>query len=369
VNEEIGSEFWISHLAKQYLNSNPEWLNSWGNVVLTSSGRGAISLMLKHIEVNVRSKIALLPAYICESIIVPFIRAGYRCYFYDVDNQLRPNEESIERLLGKDIGVFLHMEYFGFSTNSNLHYYINQLKERGTIIVEDITHTLYSKYRRYDENDYYIASLRKWMGLPSGGFLASKKYDICDINIKGVRECVTVQLDFFVIRLEALLLKGKYIVSKNYRLKQRYLDLFKKAEDILDNNPNFYLIDGISLSMVKTINLDELVRKRKENFGILLKCIKNFKDIQPVFDMITDDVCPLFFPVYVKEREKLRKFLITKKIYCPVHWPVPSQLNIINYPLSRKVYECILSIPCDQRYSVEDMFRIIEVISDYFDMS
>ena len=62
---------------------------------------------------------------------------------------------------------------FWFSTNDNLYTIISDLKSSGTIIVEDVTHTLFSKFERYPENDYYVASLRKWAGLPSGGFLAS----------------------------------------------------------------------------------------------------------------------------------------------------------------------------------------------------
>lgn len=359
MNREIGSEFWLYDLPTEYVKGTPDWISSWGNTVLTSSGRGAISLILKHVEDNVISKTALLPVYTCESVIMPFIKEGYTCYFYDVDINLKPNIESINILLEKQIGVFLHMGYFGFPTNDNLYDCISQLKKKGTIIVEDLTHTLFSKYERYPLNDYYIASLRKWTGLPSGGFVASKNYNI--------QERLCVQTNFSNIREKALLLKGKYMKSKNQELKQRYLDMFKEAENILDNDLKPYSIDKLSNSILNELDVDELIKKRTENFIFLLKALGDIKGIEPVFNKIPDSVCPLFFPIYIhKGREKIRKLLIDENIYCPIHWPIPKQVDILNYPLSQKIYRSILSIPCDQRYGADDMGRIANVIHNYY---
>ena len=55
------------------------------------------------------------------------------------------------------------------------------------------------------------------------------------------------------------------------------------------------------------------------------------------------------------------KYLISKEIYCPVHWPKPKQIPI---GLSNVLYEQELSLVCDQRYDKKDMMRIaVEVLS------
>lgn len=59
----------------------------------------------------------------------------------------------------KNLGLFLHMEYFGFDTNSNLTSVLQELKKQSTIIVEDVTHTLFSNINRFTENDYYVGSI------------------------------------------------------------------------------------------------------------------------------------------------------------------------------------------------------------------
>jgi len=358
MNKEIGSEFWLTKVPIENVKGIPDWVNLWGYNVLTSSGRGAISLMLDLVENNVVSKTVLLPAYICESVIIPFVKKGYTCYFYDIDHDLKPNIESIEIYLKEEIGIFLHMGYFGFLTNDNLFDCINQLKRAGTIIVEDVTHTLFSQHERYIENDYYIASLRKWMGLPSGGFLASKHNDIPD--------SLDIQTKFSKIRERALLLKGQYMKSNNQQLKQMFLSMFNEAESLLYDDLEPYLIDDVSNTIMNELDINKLITKRRENFMFLLKTLKDAESIKPVFVKITDNICPMFFPVYLnKEREEFRNYLINESIYCPVHWSIPQQIDISNYALSEIIYNNILSIPCDQRYNIKDMDRIVRAINNY----
>ncbi len=56
---EIGSEFWIDDVLTEKIRE-AQWIRKFGNTVLTTSGRGAISLLLQ--EVNPKFKSILLPA-------------------------------------------------------------------------------------------------------------------------------------------------------------------------------------------------------------------------------------------------------------------------------------------------------------------
>ena len=50
---EIGSEFWAQKRDSTGIKSDiPIWLKKYGDVVLTSSGRGALSLILDKIKSN-----------------------------------------------------------------------------------------------------------------------------------------------------------------------------------------------------------------------------------------------------------------------------------------------------------------------------
>lgn len=72
------------------------------------------------------------------------------------------------------------------------------------------------------------------------------------------------------------------------------------------------------------------------------------------------------FPVYIPEiRDSIRKELIENRIYCPVHWPAPVQLDVAAREKSENIYNQIMSIPCDQRYKEQDMKRLVDIINSY----
>lgn len=352
--KEIGSEFWIDYTPETSRDNKMNWLKKFGKYNLLSSGRGAISLMLE--EVNPCSETVLLPSYICESVIIPFIEKGYECFFYDLNLDMTPNIESIMKF--DQVGMFVHMGYFGFQTNCNLLYIINHLKCKSTIIVEDVTHSMFSKYERFDENDFYIGSIRKWLGIISGGFLASEKVFIDEVN--------NLNTEFIQLRENSLFLKREYIKHENMELKKIFLDQFDEAEEELDENPEAYKIDEISLDILKSFNEDELINKRRKNYKCLLDGLKQKEYIEIPFKILSSEICPLFFPIIIKNnRDYIRKKLIAERIYCPIHWPIPPQIDISKHLLTEEIYDNILSIPCDQRYDIDDMSRIIEVINKY----
>lgn len=351
LNREIGSDFWLEDGPILHHTEIPKWLEKYGNTVLTSSGRGAITLLLE--QVNPINKTVLMPAYICESVIIPFLEFGYTCHFYEVGKDLTPNLDSIRSI--ENIGIFLHMGYFGFDTNSTLKSVIQELKKHSTIIVEDITHTFFSNINQFTVNDYCVGSIRKWLGVPSGGLLASTKTKL--LNPAGMNT------NFTRIRENALLLKGNYIKSGNEGLKELYLQAFKEAEKLLEVDYKSYQIDPLSISLLNSLEVDHLINKRRRNFQVLLDGLSNLNYLSIPVKELKDDLCPLFFVVNIKEdRNLIRKKLIDKRIYCPIHWPIPDQLNEQLSNDTKDLYLTTLSIPCDQRYEIEDMNRIISVM-------
>lgn len=347
---EIGSEFWLSDIPTEYNSKLPDWIRQFGSGELTASGRGAISLMLENVVV--KAKTVLLPAYICESLILPFIIQGYTCCFYDVNEDLSPILENLK--ICDDIGIFLHMGYYGFPTNGCLADIIKKFKNKGTIIVEDITHTLFSDFERFEENDYYVASIRKWIGLPSGGALISPTR-----TIKGNLQYNEA---FTCIRREALLSKAQYMRGAD-ELKHQYLNLFAKAEAILDKDFTPYYIDDISKTIINNLDVDALKEKRKANFRILSEGLIGIKYLEPVFRGLTENICPIFYPIYIyKKRREIRQILIEENIFCPIHWSMPDHIDYSCFKQAARIYNSVLSIPCDQRYEMEDMERVVSVL-------
>ncbi|MDT2865750.1 DegT/DnrJ/EryC1/StrS family aminotransferase [Vagococcus carniphilus] len=345
---EIGSEF-IINKTNNNRTGLPLFLTKYSNLKFTSSGRGAIALVLESIKPKKRK--VLLPIYICESVISTFKFYGYEICFYDLADNFVP-----KTLDYSDIGVFFHMGYFGFDTNKSLSKEINLMKSSSIIVIEDVTHSMLSESDTFYESDYYIGSLRKWIGIPSGGFAAGSQ---------SLNQLSEEQTEFVNIRKKSFELKKKYFLTKNKSLKIKYLNKFSEAEKILDKDIKGYLIDTESLNIVKNTNFLEISSVRRKNFQYLLDNFKETPNIEIVFKELQDNITPLFFLIKVKiNRDLLRSFLSKENIYCPIHWPIIEDVaKEVRKSKFENVYHEILSIPCDQRYNLEDMERILRVIS------
>lgn len=205
-----------------------------------------------------------------------------------------------------------------------------------------------------------MGSIRKWIGIPSGGFLAYNP----NIN-KNIFEEEKLQenTEFSYKRLEALISKREYLRTNEVGLKALSLSRFSEAENDLDLDYSPYCIDRLSASIINDVNEAALILKRKENFITLSEGINKNNNIQPLFENLSESICPMFFPILIKkDRSGVRNNLAKNHIYCPIHWPIPEQIDINNLNQTSNLYNSILSIPCDQRYGRIDMERIISVL-------
>ena len=61
----------------------------------------------------------------------------------------------------------------------------------------------------------------------------------------------------------------------------------------------------------------------------------------------------------------MQEYLAKHDIYAPVIWPKPSQCEGMIDSKVEWIYKHILAIPCDQRYDIDDMERIVQVLKSY----
>ena len=114
--------------------------------------------------------------------------------------------------------------------------------------------------------------------------------------------------------------------------------------------------------MIKHLNRDEIANRRRQNAGILIDGLRNLSSIIQIPQIDTTVDVPLFIPVLMEteKRDSLRKYLIDRGIYCPVHWP-----EVMGAAVGIRKNE--LSLICDQRYSAGDMKAIVETIQCWYD--
>ena len=270
-----------------------------------------------------------MPEWCCESMIIPFIKCGVKVEFYSLDM----------RELGCKTDAILLMDYFGYSRN-----YQENLFDG--VIIRDVTHSVFSS--KYDDADYYFGSLRKWAGFWSGGYAYGLKkpvkYDFDNTRILANRK-------------KAMEEKASYIYGESER--KDYLKRFISAENELET-VGILEASQRDIDAAKRLDISEIREKRRNNASVLLE---EFADIA-VFPNLEEEDCPMFVPIRVKERNKLRQFLIQNEIYCPIHWPI-SEYHKVSKEAAR-LYDEEISLICDQRYTSDDMLRIISTVKQFW---
>lgn len=318
----------------------------------TFSGRSAISLAIKDILVNKEIKIAYVPSYCCNSMLEPFLENNIKLEYYEVVYQENKGMNYIIDTEQK-CDVFLGMSYFGINSKM-IDSYIKKFSLKNIPVIEDVTHRLFSKPYYSKNADYIVASIRKWLPIPTGGYIRKRKGIIRNRPKNHSNELVS-------IKLEAMRQKNEYLNGNLMIDKKNFLDKYKKFENLLQEIGDDYKIDRESNEIIKVFDIDKMKNSRKRNAMFLYKNLKNLNKIKLLIPNIDiDKDCPLFVPVIIEEekRDDLKKYLINKNIYCPVHWPRKDSI-------SSGIEKIELSIICDQRYTIDDMEYILNALHEW----
>lgn len=336
IKNEIGSDFFEKPNLNDYENGifceETRWFES---------GRTALEYIIADIKNKYEAKRAFIPSWCCESMIIPFKKAGISVSFYPV--YLDANSSLVQEVPQTDKeDIILVMDYFGFVKNVDF-------SEVSGIVIRDVTHSLFSK--KYQDADYIFGSVRKWCGIITGGYACSKSVWSC------IDKEIFVRDKYISLRKQAMKIKREYIY--NERVDKKYLSFFREAESMLDDRIDYIAgADEEDVFASKFLDKGEIIEKRRQNAEVLLS---ELSDIT-LFSCLGEDDCPLFVPIIVAEnkRDLLYKHLIQSEIYCPIHWPI-SDYHILDEN-TIKLYQQEISLVCDQRYDTTDMMRIVEVI-------
>lgn len=324
-----------------------------GDVKHLMSGRCAIYLCLQDSLLTDKRKVAYLPSYTCETVNGCFVKCGYEIYYYDINEQLIPlfDESLIEK-----ISFLLICGYYGF-TNFDIEF-VKKCRANGVTVMQDTTHTAFSPVGPCPETDYIAVSLRKWMGVTSGG-LAVKRNGTFGISP------IPIHKEHLKIRDRALSTRQEYETTGDDTLRKISYDAFWEAEWMLRKIYDMQEGDKASLNTILHYPLQDAVEKRRENYAYLLKHLPYNPTVRPIFSELPKDTCPMFFPFLCNDRQSLMKHLDTNGIPPKVYWSIPPFIDIDQYPGAEYIYEHIMSISCDQRFTEKDMQKVLEVFSRF----
>ena len=305
-----------------------------------SSGRAALYQILKYLRENNSISKVLLPDYLCSSILVPIKKLGLDYAFYPIDEQLVLNPKEFSELYTQGAAVLL-INYFGLM---DLKDQINTIRsiDDHAIIIEDDVQAYYEFLKPLNGVDFKFTSLRKTFAVPDGGLVKSK-YHLPEVSTPN---------SFGQYKAAAGLLKSMRDGNFNDKI---YLDLFQKGESIIDDELELGM-SSLADKLYYFANEAHVKVRRLNNAHFLIDQLE-MVGIKPFLPLIDGHV-PLFIPICIENREKVRNALFQQEIFCPVHWP---QVDI-NLQRGKELADKEISLIIDQRYGYNDMADIVSVI-------
>lgn len=338
-SEIIGGEFDVDLQSLKYSYS--------GNVCLDglykySSGRSALYHIL--LDVKKRNNISkiLLPDYLCSSIVIAAEKADEEVVFYPLNDKLELDEKHFAKLYEEKCAVLL-INYFGLQNLQNQVAYVRSLN-KDAIIIEDDVQGFYEFQKELIGVDYKFTSLRKTFACPDGGLVKTENL-LPEVN--------TVN-KFHQYKLAGSILKS--LPKPEYYDDAVYLSMFEKGESMIDDE----IAEGMSdmaVDIITKTDIDRLAYIRRRNAKFICDGLESLglNTILPV----TEDKIPLFVPIYLEDRNKVRKYMFQHNCFCPVHWPIEG----MNVKKGAEMAEHELSIIVDQRYTNADMEYILDLIA------
>jgi dTDP-4-amino-4,6-dideoxygalactose transaminase len=349
----IGGEQWFT---LGLFDKNIDNFSSTDGVFL-SGGQSALRFILEDLCIN-SEELILMPSYLCHTILYPIREKGIKYDFYKINKDLSIDLVDLQKKVQtfKPKAVFI-IDYFGFNQNEATIKFLTDLKKTGITIIEDGVQMLWFKADGFI-GDYVFNSYRKFLPIDGSLVIGAKKIHIVPPNSE-------TEDEYSNLVNEARMLKTSYM-NFNIGKEEEYLKLYSLAEEKYYKANRPLLIKENSKKLLSMIDIKYIREKRLKNYKFIFKELQDNKGIHILFnEKALSDNIPLGLPIFIQNRDTVRKKLMAERIYCPVHWNLETEGYIYdNFDTSRYISEHILTIPIDQRYDFDDMKRITDTLKN-----
>lgn len=271
-----------------------------------------------------------IPYYTCNVVLAPIQRLGIEVARYEVDAKLNPF-----RCPDLDDGeAFLYTNYFGLKQRA-----VEELAEKyGSQLIVDNAQAFYAPALPGIDTFY---SPRKFFGVPDGGYLYT---EMANLTIS--------EQDKSYNRMSHLLRRI------DDGAEAGYADFRCNSEELC--SAPIRRMSRLTEALLANIDYAAIAQVRRANFTHLHGALK---EANPLKFTIAVDSVPMIYPFGTDDME-LRKRLIANKVYVATYWPGICD-DAKTPSLERNLVNKVIPIPIDQRYTIDDMERIINLIKQH----
>ena len=299
----------------------------------------------------------VMPVYIPAKLYRFILAAGYEPKFYDVRTDLNFNPEEISGLIDDQTQAVFAVHFFGIPVD--LQPLKNITTRAGVYLIEDCAHSMnaYYKGRKLGTTgDCTLFSTRKMMQFHCGGILVLKTQPWEFSPSVKKRVCSL----FSAYHLVGSRLKFAINNSLNGYNPFQQLSLpgtgyiIKTEKQVV----HVKMMDRFSERYCKLLDLEKLVKKRRENFLYLLNGIQDHSFIKPMgleryakkeetnLYSLNNGFVPFSMPVLTPygSRDRIQQALCDAGVVCYIGWP-EAPFGLKGFKHADKLKSCLLELP------------------------
>jgi dTDP-4-amino-4,6-dideoxygalactose transaminase len=310
-------------------------------------------------RLDAQRKAILLPAYLCPSVAQPLREAGADIIFYSVSQDLQIDLDDLRSRIGPEVLAVLIIHYFGLPQPQGVFDLLSSC-DPPIWVIEDMAHAWLSRSadglplgRR---GTVAVFSPRKFFPVPDGAMAI-----VVDASTPLDAEVMPVDWTYMLQRTAGLFLRRLYARTGAEPVNRLAFNLLHRAERDLDGSISTSTASWISRRILGNLDYKTAIEQRRRNYQHLLQGMQRMQLlVQPLYDQLPPGVTPLGFPITCDRRDDLRLCLIQRRIYPPIHWPLPQNEAVERFDHLVDLSQRILTLPIDQRYGAEDMEYILD---------
>lgn len=293
----------------------------YSNLVELNSARNSLLYVCKTKKITK----LYIPFYLCDSVENVCCRREIEVEYYYIKRDFTPDFSGHL----KENEYLYVVNYFGLLTD----HIILKLKNRFNRIIVDNVQAFFQKPLEGIDTIY---SCRKFFGVPDGSYLSTDKL------IDGV-----LPLDHSAGRFEHIFGRFEKTASEYYSVNQ-------KNEKLIDGLP-LRQMSLLTENLMNQMDYLYIKEKREINFNYLHEELKEIN----ILNLENLKLGPYCYPFFHENGMEIKKKLISQRIYVPTLWP-----NLLDLPegIEREYTENIIPLPCDQRYSMDDLSIMIKYL-------
>ena len=284
-------------------------------------GRSAAVLLAKIRGYNT----IYLPDYMCSSVKQAMIDNKIDYEIYSVGEDLKP---VLDESLSDNEAIYI-VNYYGQFRDDVIDY-----KRKWKNVILDNAQDFFYCPGFVD----CIYTCRKFFGVADGGYVTLS----ADCNTEEYNRLpVDVSFD-----------RMRFVMGRFEKNASEFYKESVENNDVFIGKP-LLKMSKLTNNLLRSIDYEFVKQTRTENFRFLhgrLSDLNEFKSVKLVDGAF-------MYPLRITQGNDLRKELQQRKIYVPKLWPDVEQTGIAN-----KLADEIVPLPCDQRYTVEDMEYITDQI-------